>query len=137
MKTLYETLTILHAAISANIPALLAGESLTDFSVYKIGGSRNAKETGLFVYQDELGIAYDRESISIILQLQLYNVDGITAAKYTDIVSEYIRDYAPDNIGLDMLDQITIDSWPIDQTATTFVYMNCTWSSELDSCDNL
>lgn len=137
MKPLYETLIQIHADLQANIPALLYDNDLADFSVYKIGGSRNAKETGLFVYQDEIGISYDRESISIILQLQLFNVDGIAAAQYTDVVSEYIRDYNTQNIGMDLLDEIKIDSWPIDQNATTFVYINCAWSASLDSCDNL
>jgi hypothetical protein len=136
MKPIADILTILQADLSAALPALITAAGLTDFEVYKIGGSRNAKQIGLFIYHDDLNITYDQETVTIIVQLQLYNIDGLPSAQYTDIVSEYLRDYEPGRIECDLLQGMSIDTWPLDQNSTTFVYLTCTWTSELDSCDH-
>jgi hypothetical protein len=136
LKPLHDILTILKSSAETDLPSLLISAALENFAVYHVGPSRNAKEIGLFIYQDNSNMAYDRETISVMVQLQLYNISGLDAAKYTDIVSEYFRDYEPANIECDMLQMLDVDSWPLDENSTSYVYITCTWTSELDSCDN-
>ena len=121
--------------IETDLPALLTLSGLTDFSIYKIGGSKNPKELGFFIYQDSAKYGLDSNMISIIFQMQLYQLSELEAAKYQDVLTDYLTDYKPYDLGCDTLESINADSWPIEQTGTTFIYVICNWMQNLDSCD--
>lgn len=136
MKPLYDILTTLKNYCESEIPALLTAAGLDAFDIYAVGGSRNAKQKGFFIYQDLQTYTYDEDRITIIFQLQLYGIDELIAAKYTDVIAEYLFGFEPENIECDLLENLTVDTWPIEQTSTTFVYITILWKSQLDSCDN-
>jgi hypothetical protein len=135
MRDFDEILNQLKSDLEADIPALLAAESLDDFAEYKIGGSKNPDETGLFVYLENGRLSVDLDRLTVIVQLQLHKVEEIDSAKYASAVSNYLLDYDSGRIGFASLDEIEVDSWPIEKNQTAFVYIVCTWFDEKDSCD--
>jgi hypothetical protein len=135
MRDFDEILNQLKSDLEADIPALLAAESLDDFAEYKIGGSKNPDETGLFIYLENGRLSVNLDRLTIIVQLQLHKVEEIDSAKYASAVSNYLLDYDSGRIGFTSLDEIEVDSWPIEKNQTTFVYIVYTWFDEKDSCD--
>ena len=135
MKKIPGILTQFKTVLSANIPALLTAEGLADFDTYTIGQSRNEKEKALCVYKSDSNGDDESNRLTMFFQLQLYGVDYETAEKYGQVVYDYLKDYEPNEIGMNILDNINTDSWPIEQTATTFIYIEISYIEYLDSCD--
>ncbi len=135
MKTIKEILEKLKLDLETDIPDILYSNDLDNFSVYHIGGSKNPKELGLFIYQDRTTLDAVNNTLSLIIQLQLYQKTEIESAEYQDILTGYMRDYDPDNLGMTMLNSIETDCWPIEQTGTTFIYLILNYIENLDSCD--
>lgn len=135
MADLYTILTTLKKACETDLPALFVANGLTDLAVYSASGSKDAEQTGLFIYHNESNWDYSIDRASIIFQLQLYGLDLLQASKYTDILRDYLKDYNPQNIGFTNLENLSIDTWPDEQNSTTFVFIVVSWSEPLDSCD--
>ena len=142
MKRISEILNTIQTDAEAALPALLTAAGLTDFHEYVIGPSRKRDELALCVYVDEASHDESEDRVNLIIQLQLYfsNLAASVNAydhgiKYQDTVHAYLRTYRPQRIGMSLLDGITIDTWPIDNNRTMFVYFALSYSKPLDSCD--
>ena len=135
MKSIYEILTQLQTDLSADLPDLLTAESLADFNNYVIGESREARETALCVYKDSLRMDDTQNLLSLIFQAQLYKVDFESAAKYEDIIKDYLNDYNPEEIGMNILEGLDIDTWPMDNGSGVLIFFTVQYREELDGCD--
>ena len=136
MKDFDEILTQLQSDLESDIPALLEAESLIDFSEYEFGPASHSDKIGLYIYMDTGNSDYNQKTFSLIVQLQLFNIDELVKAKYGKIVYKYLESYSPVNIGMVALDSISWESWPIEQDSSSFFYVMATWREELDSCDD-
>jgi len=134
MKSLFEILEKLKLDISTDLPALLIAAGLTDFAVYDVGKSRNSEELGFFIYQDNQNFSNNENSISVMFQIQLYQIDELIAAKYSDVITGYMSSYDTFNLGCDLLTNMNAEYWPIEQSSTTFIIVTLNWIENLDSC---
>ncbi len=135
MQSLYNILHQIQTDTAAALPALLVAAGLTDFSEYVVGPSREHDTSALCIYSDEVQHDDTANRITLIIQLQLSGVTFANAVKYADVVHAYFRGYEPSRLGMSLLDGISIDTWPMDNTRMTFVFFNISYSEPLDSCD--
>jgi len=135
MKTLFHILQQMQTDTEADIPALLTAAGLVDFHEYVIGPSREHNRSALCLYNDEMVHDIESNRLTLIVQLQLPGIEIETAAKYSAVVFEYFRTYKPARLGMNMLDSIAVDTWPMDNTRVTFVYLTLAYTEQLDSCD--
>jgi len=135
MKGLFDILTIIESDAGTVLPDMLYESGLDDFAVYKSSHSRDPRVKGFFVYPNNSVYEYDRNYVSLIVQLQLFEVDAIEAARYADVVSEYLINFDPAKIGAQMIDSISVDTWPPDGNRTSFVYFDIGFVEMTDSCD--
>jgi len=135
MKSLYDILTQLQLDTSTDLPALLATAGLDDFEIYHIGQSKDAQQLGFFIYQNDIKIGYDTNSISIIFQLQLYQVDDLTASKYSDVIIDYFKKYDPNNLKMDYRNSLEYDYYPMETNSANFAFIVAEWQEEIDSCE--
>jgi len=135
MKSIYEILTQFQTDLSSDLPDLLTAESLTNFQNYVIGESREARETALCVYKDSLRMDDTQNLLSLIFQAQLYKVDFETAAKYEDVIKDYLKSYNPEEIGMNILDGIDTDTWPMENSSGVLIFFTVQYTEELDGCD--
>ena len=135
MNTINEILTAFKTALENNIPALLTAESLDNFDVYTIGQSRDEKETALCIYKSENAHDNNQNTLTMLFQLQVYRKDYEDAEKYGQVVFDYLKLYDPEEIGMNYIDSIEADSWPIHNNATTLIYIEIKYIEILDSCD--
>lgn len=136
MKNLNPILLQLQFDISTDLPALLTAAGLAQFVRYEVDSSRNPEEISFFIYQDSSGYMLDENEVSIIFQLQLYQIEVLEAAKYQDVIINYLRAYNPVNLGCILLRNLQADTWPIENTTGNFVFVVANWMEELDGCDN-
>ena len=135
MKSIYEILTQFQTDLSSDLPDLLTAESLTNFQNYVIGESREVRETALCVYKDSLRMDDTQNLLSLIFQAQLYKVDFETAAKYEDVIKDYLKSYNPEEIGMNILDGIDTDTWPMENSSGVLIFFTVQYTEELDGCD--
>ena len=135
MQPIHDILTILETDFKKDIPALLTAAGVDDFDVYTAGQSRNPNEMGLFIYPNESSYDFERNHVSVFIQLQLQKKDVLESVRYSDVVSRYLTSYNPLKIGATMIDSISVDTWPPDNNRTTFIYIDVSFSEPLDSCD--
>lgn len=135
MKAIDAILTKLETDLLADIPALVSAKGLQAFDDITIGSSKNPQKVSLHIYTDNGSKNKEVNTYTAIIQLQLYKITELAAAKYTDVVVDYMEDYAPSRLGMTNLEELNFDSWPIEGNQTTFVYIECTWIDYRDSCD--
>lgn len=135
MKSIGTILSTLLADISAALPSLITAAGLENFDTYAIGQSRNPKEKGLFIYKSDYRTSVDNESLTMIIQAQLSGIDEETSADYEDVLLDYFRTYNPQRIGATGLDSIDSDTWPIERSQGTFIFMYLSFSQDKDGCD--
>lgn len=135
MKTFDEILLQLQNDISKDLPILLQNNSLQNFDEYAIGSSKDPKQKSLLIYF--AGANFDRltNEITIILHLQLFQCEEFVTAKYMQVVVDYMKRYKPECIGMNILDTIEVEIYPIEKNSATFVLVICTFQEFLDSCD--
>jgi hypothetical protein len=135
MKTFDEILLQLQNDISKDLPAMLQNNSLQNFDEYAIGSSKDPKQKSLLIYY--AGANFDKltNEITIILHLQLFQCEEFVTAKYMQIVVDYVKQYKPERIGMNILDTIEVEIYPIEKNSATFVLVICTFQEFLDSCD--
>lgn len=136
MKDFDEILTQLKTDLTANLPALLDAESLSDFDEYDYGPAEDANKLGLYIYMAPGNSDYYQNNFTVIIELQLYNIDELAKAKYGKVVYKYMSSYNPANIGMVGLENVSWESWPIEENSSSFFYVIPTWKEELDSCDS-
>ena len=135
MKTFDEILLQLQNDISKDLPVLLQNNSLQNFDEYAIGSSKDPKQKSLLIYF--AGANFDNliNEITIILHLQLFQCEEFVTAKYMQVVVDYVKQYKPERIGMNILDTIEVEIYPIEKNSATFVLVICTFQEFLDSCD--
>ena len=131
---LKDILEQLKSDIELNLPPLLAAEGLENFSIYHIGTGLDATTLGFFIYQDYKKNTQEENLIAIIFQMQLNEKDEIESATYQDVFEDYLKNYDPYKIKMDILDSIEFDSWPIEKGVTNFVFALAEWRALNDSC---
>jgi hypothetical protein len=87
------------------------------------------------MYKDTVRSDDLQNSLSLIFQAQLTGVDEETGAKYEDVLLDYLKEYSPDNIEMNILDAIESGSFPIDQSQGMILIIAVQFSEMLDSCD--
>jgi len=130
-----EALETLKDELELLLPDMLDEEGLDDFAIYHIGTSREPKEKGLFIYQNQAKYSYIEETLSFIIQLQLFSVNELESAKYTDVVKEFFKKFNSSKIGYTELDEIDIDAYYDVDSRVSFVFLIPTWKEMLDDCD--
>ena len=135
MKTFDEILLQLKNDIGKDLPALLAAHSLQNFDLYEIGSSKDPKQKALLIYYGNAVLDRLINSVTIILHLQLFQCEEFVTAKYMHVVIDYMKRYKPERIGMNILDTIEVEIYPIEKNSATFVLVICTFNEFLDSCD--
>jgi hypothetical protein len=135
MQTSYEILTQIQTDAAADLPDLFYASALDDMDVYEIGQSRDDSHKGFFIYQDKVSHDDTMNRVDLIYQLQLPGVSALDAAKYADEVYAWIRDYDFQRIGMTILDNIVVETWPNAKDRTTFIFFDVSVLENLDSCD--
>lgn len=135
MKTFDEILTQLHNDVSKDLPILLQNNLLQNFDEYAIGSSKDPKQKSFLIYY--AGAKFDdlTNEITIILHLQLFQCEEFVTAKYMQVAVDYMKQYRPENFGMNILDTIEVEIYPIEKNSSTFVLVICTFQEFLDSCD--
>ena len=135
MKTIYEILTQFQTDTSADLPALFTTAGLTVLDNYVIGGSRNPKEKALCIYKDTFREDDTRRDLSMIFQAQLTGVDEETGAKYEDVLTKYLKNYEPSEIGMNIFEGIQVETFGIDNNQGVIIIFTIQFSEILDGCD--
>jgi len=135
MNSVETTLDTLVTDFEDSLPALLVAAGINDFTEYVKGPSRQHNQQSLCFYIDEGSPDIEEDSISIIIQAQLYGIDYDDSLKYLDVVKDFIFDYDPENIGYIIRRSFTYEHLPIEQKKTTFIFFNIEYTETLDSCD--
>lgn len=135
MISLKDTLNTLKAKFEIELPALLYDADVSDFDVYHIGSSRDPKQRGLFLYQDNINLNYSRHSISIIVHLQLFEIDEEEAAIYNDVIKDYLWSLDLEDLKFDLLENINCDSYYDVNEMVAYSYIVVSWSVENSDCD--
>ena len=137
MISIYNLLKTLKTKLETDLPGEVYNydENLDDFEVYRIGASREPKQCGIFIYQDTASISSDVQSASVMIQLQLYQVEEATSAKYSDIDKDYIFKIDPKELGFDLLDKIDFDYILNVDERVSYAFIMPTWSVENDDCN--
>ena len=135
MKTFDEILLQLQNDISKDLPVLLQNNLLQNFDEYAIGSSKDPKQKSLLIYF--AGAKFDSltNEITIILHLQLFQCEEFVTAKYMQVAVDYMKQYRPENFGMNILDTIEVEIYPIEKNSATFLLVICTFQEFLDSCD--
>ena len=135
MKTISEILEKFQVDMEAALPALLIAAGVTDFDEYVIGPSRDPENKTMCVYVDAFSKDAERNTLSMIFQAQLYQVDFTSSSKYAQVISDYLLSYHPDEIEMNILDGVSVEIWPIEADSTTYIYFDVAYTEHLDSCD--
>jgi len=135
MKTFDDILFQLQSDVSKDLPILLQNNNLQNFDEYAIGSSKDPKQKSLLIYF--AGANFDSlvNEVIIILHLQLFQCEEFVTAKYMQAVIDYMKRYKPERIGMNILDTIEVEIYPIEKNSATFVLVICTFQEFLDSCD--
>jgi hypothetical protein len=67
--------------------------------------------------------------------LQLPSITESNAAKYDDVVSDYIFNLDAKKLGLDRIEEVEVDSYSQVTDGVCFSYVMPSWVHENDSCD--
>ena len=135
MKKLSDILEQLETDLSTEMPDLLYAEDLSDFDTYCIGPSRNTEEKALFIYKDDLSKDAYENRLSLIFSAQLFGVQILEATEYEEILVDYLINYEASEIGMDYIDSLNSDTWPMDENRSTFISIQVVFVQKLDSCD--
>lgn len=142
MKTFDDILFQLQSDVSKDLPILLQNNNLQNFDEYAIGSSKDPKRKSLLIYFAGANIGLSKKffdnlinEITIILHLQLFQCEEFVTAKYMQVVVDYVKQYKPERIGMNILDTIEVEIYPIEKNSATFVLVICTFQEFLDSCD--
>ena len=68
-------------------------------------------------------------------QAQLYRTSYEDSLKYQEVITDYLINYDPSNIGMVVLENIEVESMDIAQDLSVYVYFAVTYFEPLDSCD--
>ena len=135
MKSIYNILTQLQADLAADLPSWLTTAGLDALDNYVIGGSRNPKEKALCIYKDTFREDDTRRDLSLIFQAQLTGVDEETGAKYEDVITKYLKNYEPSEIGMNIFEGIQVETFGIDNSQGIIIIFTVQYSEPLDGCD--
>ncbi len=135
MKTFDDILFQLQSDVSKDLPILLQNNNLQNFDEYAIGSSKDPKQKSLLIYF--AGANFDSlvNEVIIILHLQLFQCEEFVTAKYMQIIVNYMKQYEPERLGMNIIDKIEVEIYPIEKNSATFVLVICTFQEFLDSCD--
>jgi len=135
MNKLHDIMTTFALDFQTDLPALLTAEGVTAFEEIQIGGSRDSKKLSLFIYDNSVQKSATENRLSLYFQAQLYKTSYEDSLKYQEVITDYIIDYDPENIGMTILENIEIESMDIAQNLSVYLYFAITFSEPLDSCD--
>ena len=140
MKKINEILSKIKLDASTEIPAIITSYSLDELEKFEIGQSRDESHKAFFVYQDKLTTREDDNRLELTYQLQLPGVTVLEAAKYTDAIIDWIvgsstvSEYDFNRIGYDMLESLTVDTYPNVGNITTVIFFDLVIAEYIDSC---
>ena len=135
MNKLHDIITTLALDLQTDLPALLTAESVTPFEEIQIGGSRDSKKLSLFIYDNSVKKSVTENRLSLYFQAQLYKTSYEDSLKYQEVITDYMIAYEPENIGMEILENIEVESMDIMQNLSVYLYFAITFSEPLDSCD--
>lgn len=135
MKKLYDIMTTFSLDFQADIPALLTVEGLSTFQEIQIGSSRDSKKLSFLIYDNSVQKSATENRLSMYFQAQLYRTSYEDSLKYQEVITDYLINYDPSNIGMVVLENIEVESMDIAQDLSVYVYFAVTYFEPLDSCD--
>lgn len=135
MNDLKDILEKLQLDFENDIPALLVAEGVDDFQEYVIGPSRDSEKRALCILVEETNEDDARNILEILLHLQLPSIDYLVSTQYEKVVVDYMKSYNLNDLGMNIIDNINVEFWPIENDAVTFVLITILMREELDSCD--
>ena len=135
MNKLHDIVTTFSLDMQTGLQPLLTAEGLTPFEQIQIGGSRDSKKLSLFIYDNSVNKSDTENRLSMYFQAQLYRTSYEDSLKYQDVITDYLIDYNPENIGMTILENIEVESMDIMQDLSVYIYFAVTYIEPLDSCD--
>lgn len=135
MFSIHDTMNTLKTKAEIDLPVLLNAAGLDDFDIYHIGVSRDAKEKGFFVYDNDGLLSYSNHNCALIVFLQMYKTEEIESAKYKDVVKNFLFDLRPELLEFDLLDRIEYDSYYDIKERVGFSFFMPYWTIENSDCD--
>ena len=137
MINLKEIINTIGAAIEDQLPAILSPLGLADFEEYVYGPPRDDKKnTCAVMYDPQLSIDVLEARLPILFYLQMYQVTYEDALLYTSAVQSFVENYDVHEIGMSIIDGVTIDIIPIERERSTLCYVSVTFLNPKDSCDD-
>lgn len=118
-----------------DLPTLLTYAELDNFVHYQLGASKVSDALGLYVSRGTYQHSIDRQSIQIIITLQLPKIEEEKCSQYDDVVKDYIFSISPTLLGFDKLESLNVDSWSPTNEVAAITFIDVTWSHENDDCD--
>lgn len=135
MKSEQEILNKILDLCKRDLPSLLTYAELDNFVHYQLGASKVSDALGLYVSRATYQNSIDRQSIQIIITLQLPKLEEEKCAQYDDVVKGYIFSISPTLLGFDKLESLNVDSWSPTNEVAAITFIDVTWSHENDDCD--
>ena len=135
MNKLHDIVTTFSLDMQTGLQPLLTAEGLTPYEQIQIGGSRDSKKLSLFIYDNSVNKSDTENRLSMYFQAQLYRTSYEDSLKYQDVITDYLIDYNPENIGMTILENIEVESMDIMQDLSVYIYFAVTYIEPLDSCD--
>jgi hypothetical protein len=135
--TTKQMLALIMTELESTIPSELASAGLEHFDEYLAKNPIRANDKELCIYLDQRSNDGEIESVSFIVQAQLYRVgDTEKASEYFDIIYDAILGISPKVVGFVYLDSVEGDQFPIQkETSTVILSYAVSYSKELDDCD--
>ena len=135
MKSIITILENFLTDLQTDLPALLSAQGLDNFDKYAIGPSRNESEKALCIYKESSSEDPREGFLKIIFQMQLFKIEYDKAEEYSQIVYDYLLAYDVDKLGMNFINEIRSESWPLQDNRTTFCFVDVEWKEILDGCD--
>lgn len=137
--TFLEQIEIMRATYETGLPTILAEANpdvLEGFAQYRKDSPTKPDQKQLCVYLGPGNNSTDAENRSFIVQLQLYKVNEIEQIQYFERILEFTKEnITPSILGLEGLNNIEWDIWPIDKDGNgAFVFFQLDFRSSLDDC---
>lgn len=133
--TYNEKLEIIRAKAAADLPAILAAESLDDFQKYLVGPPDNSEERQFAVYLDQTIDDEPNDDFNIIIQAQLHNIAPVVSYDYQQIINDFIKAFDPSLIDETIRDQILGDNWPVNENSSTIIIFSIRFKTSVDDCN--
>lgn len=122
--------------LSANLPALLATASLSDFDEYLNKSPLRVDDLEIAVYIDLDDDDVNTDMFQVIIQVQIYKKDQVQ--EYHSVIKPFLQEFLIGSV-VDMTQRMHIksDVYPLDvNSSTSFIFYEVRFETKLDDCDS-